>query len=608
MMMGRGGGGGGHHNYDGWDNSELGSAYNHKIFVRLIPYMKPHKFHLSLAFIGMISATLTSIAIPPLIGFIIDAAISSTTVADLWFLSILFFGCVAINALGSYLQSYYIAQVAHSMLVNIRTDLFRHLQKLSLNFYDRQQVGRLMSRVVSDVEQIQQVMTGGIIGSLADVLSLAGIILVMFSMDWKLSIVSLSVVPALVILAFFWQKRAKVAFLAVRSAISVVNGTLQENVSGVRVVQNMNRETENMSIFESINRSHLEANLKASRLSAGMFPSVEIIVGLSTALVVMFGGWLVIGGSMGVGTLVAFGLFVQRFFDPIRNLTMQYTELQRAMASGVRIFDLFDTDPSIYDSKGAKTIKNIKGNVSFEDVSFNYTEDVNVLNKINIDVREGETIALVGPTGAGKTTFVSLIARFYDVNKGRITIDGIDIRDIKMDALSSQTGIVLQEPFLFTGSIEENIRFGNPAATKEQIVLAAKTAGIHELIAGMPDGYETHIQERGSNLSMGHQQLISIARAVVANPRLLILDEATANIDTKTETIIQNSLNQLLSTRTSFVIAHRLSTIREADRIIVFEDGEISGLGTHHDLLKSSKKYRDLHSMSYLSDTNNILT
>ncbi|MEC8945933.1 MAG: ABC transporter ATP-binding protein [Chloroflexota bacterium] len=606
MMMSRGGGG--HQNYDGWDNSELGSVYNHKIFVRLIPYIKPHKIQTSLAFFGMLSGTLTNIAIPPLIGFMIDAAIASSSVADLWFLSILFFGCVTINSVGTYLQSYYIAKVAHSMLVSIRTDLFRHLQKLSLNFYDRQQVGRLMSRVVSDVEQIQQVMTGGIIGSAADILSLVGIILVMFSMDWKLSIVSLSVVPALIILAFFWQKRARVAFLAVRSAISVVNGTLQENVSGVRVVQNMNREPENMKIFESINGSHLDANLKASRLSAGMFPSVEIIVGLSTALVVSFGGWLVIEGAMGVGTLVAFGLFVQRFFDPIRNLTMQYTELQRAMASGVRIFDLFDTQPSIFDSQTARPINNMRGQVSFNNVSFGYTQETTVLDKINIDVSPGETIALVGQTGAGKTTFVSLIARFYDVTEGQITIDGIDIREITMETLAAQTGIVLQEPFLFTGSVEDNIKFGNPSATKEEVVLAAKTAGIHELISQMPQGYQTLIQERGSNLSMGHQQLISIARAVVANPRLLILDEATANIDTQTETVIQSSLKKLLSTRTSFVIAHRLSTIRDADRIAVFEDGKISGIGTHSELLETSKKYRDLHSMSYLSDESTTLT
>tara|TARA_Y100000590_G_scaffold70820_1_gene77568 strand:+ start:4600 stop:6420 length:1821 start_codon:yes stop_codon:yes gene_type:complete len=606
MMMSRGGGG--HQNYDGWDNSELGSVYNHKIFVRLIPYIKPHKIQTSLAFLGMLSGTLTNIAIPPLIGFIIDAAIASSSVADLWFLSILFFGCVTINSVGTYLQSYYIAKVAHSMLVSIRTDLFRHLQKLSLKFYDRQQVGRLMSRVVSDVEQIQQVMTGGIIGSAADILSLVGIILVMFSMDWKLSIVSLSVVPALIILAFFWQKRARVAFLAVRSAISVVNGTLQENVSGVRVVQNMNREPENMKIFESINGSHLDANLKASRLSAGMFPSVEIIVGLSTALVVSFGGWLVIEGTMGVGTLVAFGLFVQRFFDPIRNLTMQYTELQRAMASGVRIFDLFDTQPSIFDSQTARPINNMRGQVSFNNVSFGYTQETTVLDKINIDVSPGETIALVGQTGAGKTTFVSLIARFYDVTEGQITIDGVDIREITMGSLAAQTGIVLQEPFLFTGSVEDNIKFGNPSATKDEVVLAARTAGIHELISQMPQGYQTLIQERGSNLSMGHQQLISIARAVVANPRLLILDEATANIDTQTERVIQSSLKKLLSTRTSFVIAHRLSTIRDADRIAVFEDGKISGLGTHTELLEASKKYRDLHSMSYLSDESATLT
>jgi ABC-type multidrug transport system fused ATPase/permease subunit len=602
MMTGRGGGGGhGGGQFDGWDNSDLGNVYNHKIFVRLIPYIKRKKKNLTFAFIGMLTATLSSIAIPPLIGFTIDATIKATDVKDLWLLAIAFFVTIFINAIGSYIQALHMAEVAHSMLVNIRTDLFSHLQTLSLNFYDRQQVGRLMSRVISDVEQIQQIMTGGIIGSAADLLSLIGIVVVMFVMDWYLALISLSVVPLLVLIAFLWQKKARVAFLAVRSAISIVNGSLQENLSGVRVVQSMNREKENAQLFDNINNDHLEANLKASRLSAGMFPLVEIIVGLSTAFVVIFGGWRVIDGSLGVGTLIAFSLFVQRFFDPIRNLTMQYTELQRAMASGVRIFDLFDTKPTIVNKVGAQPLDLVKGSVSFNDVSFSYSNGIPVLKNINLKVDPGETIALVGTTGAGKTTFVSLLARFYDVTTGTISIDGNNIQDVTTESLTNQTGIVLQEPFLFTGSVEENIRFGKPNASIEEVINASKVAGIHDIIMSMELGYNTKIQERGSNLSTGHRQLISIARAVIADPRLLILDEATANIDTQTEFLIQKSLTTLLSGRTSFVIAHRLSTIRDATRIAVFENGEITGLGTHIELLANSAKYKELYSMSYTS-------
>ena len=421
----------------------------------------------------------------------------------------------------------------------------------------------------------------------------------MFIMDWYLALISLSVVPLLVLIAFLWQKKARVAFLAVRSAISIVNGSLQENLSGVRVVQSMNREKENAHLFDNINNDHLEANLKASRLSAGMFPLVEIIVGLSTAFVVIFGGWRVIDGSLGVGTLIAFCLFVQRFFDPIRNLTMQYTELQRAMASGVRIFDLFDTKPTIVNKVGAQPLDLIKGSVSFNDVCFSYSNGIPVLKNINLKVDPGETIALVGTTGAGKTTFVSLLARFYDVTTGTISIDGNNIQDVTTESLTNQTGIVLQEPFLFTGSVEENIRFGKPNASIEEVINASKVAGIHDIIMSMQLGYNTKIQERGSNLSTGHRQLISIARAVIADPRLLILDEATANIDTQTEFLIQKSLTTLLKGRTSFVIAHRLSTIRDATRIAVFENGEITGLGTHVELLADSAKYKELYSMSY---------
>ncbi|MCY4575806.1 MAG: ABC transporter ATP-binding protein [Chloroflexi bacterium] len=603
-MMG-GGGGGGYGQYDGWDDENLGAVYDRSILVRLIPYIGQFKLWATIAVIGMLAATFSSVAMPLFIGLTVDTAIATGNTTRLVWMAGLFFGLVVINAIGLWLQSRYMAKVAHAMLVNIRTQLFGHLQKQSLGFYDKQQVGRLMSRVVSDVEQIQQVMTGGVIGTISDVLTLVGIVVIMLVMDWSLAVVTLSVVPALIVISIFWQRRARVAFLRVRRAISVVNGSLQENVSGVRVVQSMNREDENMRRFDNINHDHLDANLRASRLTAGMFPAVEIMVGISMAIVIIYGGWQVLQGALTVGFLVAFTLWVQRFFDPIRNITMQYTELQRAMASGQRIFELLDTQPQVADKDDAQPIPPITGRVTFENVSFSYADDIPVLRNVSLDAEPGETIALVGETGAGKTTFVSLIARFYDVTRGRLTIDGLDVRDVQHESLAHQMGIVPQEPFLFSDTIEANIRFGKPDATRAEVEAAARGAGLHEIIMHMDNGYDTELQERGANLSVGHRQLVSFARAILADPRILILDEATANIDTRTEARIQDALRRLLPGRTSFVIAHRLSTIREASRIVVMDNGSIVEIGTHNQLLANDGIYARLNAISYGAEATN---
>ncbi|MBI4236553.1 MAG: ABC transporter ATP-binding protein, partial [Chloroflexi bacterium] len=395
-MMGHGGGGfmgGGGRGpggpWDGWDDERLGRVYDRQVVARLLPYLAPYKGWGALALSGMLVFTAASVAIPWLIGHTVDTAIATRDMGTLSLLSLLFLGTALASALGNFLQMLYMAKIAQDMLVRLRSQLFDHLQTLSLGFFDRSQVGRLMSRVINDVEQIQQVLTGGIIGTLGDALSLVGIVAVMFWMSPTLAAVALSTAPVLLLIAIFWQGRAREAFMDVRRAISVVNGSLQENVSGVRVVQSLRREDENLRRFERVNREHLDANLRASRLTAAMFPAVEVLVGVATALVIVVGGWMALRGSLEVGTLVAFGLYVQRFFDPIRNITMQYTELQRAMASGVRIFELLDTQPQVADTPDAQEIAPVRGRVTFTNVSFAYQPSIPVLHAISLDVEPG---------------------------------------------------------------------------------------------------------------------------------------------------------------------------------------------------------------------------
>ena len=576
---------------------EDGRIYNHRVVTRLFRYVLPHRGRLLLTLAAVMVYTATVVALPWMIAKIIDDYVRTGDLSGLNVIVPIFVGLALLQYGSQYVHLRTMSFVGQKVLYTLRVGLFRHLQRLSMNFYNKNEVGRVMSRVQNDVSQLQEFLSIVVI-TIADVLSLVGIITAMTLMNARLAAVTLSTIPVLFVMMVVWQRFARRAFMRARRAISEVNANLQENISGVRVVQSMNRENANIRSFGSANSENLGANLEAVRMQAVLFPSVEFLSAVGLALVIVFGGSLVLDDAIEVGVLVAFALYIQRFFEPVLNLTMQYGSLQRAMASGARIFELMDVEPELVDKPDSLDVEAASGDVKFEGVGFHYIEDEPVLRGVDMHIPAGHTVALVGPTGAGKTTIVSLLMRFYDVTEGRILLDGVDIRDITLDSLTMQMAVVPQEPYLFSGTVRENIRYNRTGASDEDVVRAAEAVGAHDFITKMENGYDTLLQERGGNLSVGQRQLISFARALVADPRVLLLDEATANIDTYTETLIQRALDELLRDRTAIVIAHRLSTIRNADSIIVLDHGQIVEQGRHTELAAGSGLYARLYSYS----------
>ena len=581
------------------DENILGKAYDNKVVMRLFSYLSGNYKHAILSLIAVIIYTIANVCIPLFIMLGIDQGINNGSVTALHVIGIGFLFLTLIHFGANYLQFVFVAKVGQEILYALRLHMFNHLQALSPSFFHRTPVGRIMSRSQSDVLQLQELFEMMVV-SLADILSLGGIIIVMLVVDWQLALVSLSIIPILFLVLGYWQRFARRSFMRIRRAIAMVNGEYNQNITGVRVVQSLNRQDENLKHFNELNREHLNANLQASRFSGGLQPTVELLIGIGLGFgVVLFGGVLAQRGDLDWGVLVAFALWIQRFFEPVRHLTMQYSQFQRAMAAGVRLFELIDLEPEINDDPNAIKMPTVEGNIQFKNASFHYVEGVEVLQNIDLEIKAGENVALVGSTGAGKSTFVTLIHRFADVTEGSILIDGYDLKEVERQSLVNQMSMVLQEPFLFSGTVKENIRYNHDSATDEDVYNAAKAVGADEFIRALDNGYDSVLAERGVNLSVGQRQLLSFARAVIGDPRILILDEATASIDTHTEVLIQNALQKILKGRTSIVIAHRLSTIRNADKIVVLDHGKVAEVGNHEQLLNKRGVYSRLYAINY---------
>ncbi|MDO7905002.1 ABC transporter ATP-binding protein [Paenibacillus sp. JX-17] len=582
------------------DDEVIDQPFNWSQFKRLFAYMKPYaKQIIPLIVLMMILGTITKLTVPYLISLAIDKAIAPKAPA-VPSLNLLFLitGAVLVLYLIQWASNAYRIKftniIGQRVIYDLRADLFKHIQKLSFNFFDKRPAGSVMVRITNDINSLQDLFTNGAVNVLIDCVQLVGIIVILLLINWKLGLAVILTVPLMFVISTKLRVKIRRAWQDVRAKNSRINSHLNESIQGIRVTQAYTQEQENMRFFDRMNMSSKKSWDKASAMNQGFGPMIDITGGLGSLILFWYGAYLIQSGEITIGILVAFANYVGNFWDPINRLGQMYNQLLVAMASSERIFEFMDEEPSIADKPGAKTLPKIKGDIKLENVVFEYEKGRPALKGISLDVHAGQSIALVGHTGSGKSTIINLLSRFYDITSGRLTVDGYNIQDVKVESLRSQIGIVLQDTFIFSGTIRDNIRFGRLDATDEEVEQAAKAVDAHEFIMKLPGGYETEVEERGSALSMGQRQLLSFARALLADPRILILDEATASIDTETELKIQEALKVLLKGRTSFMVAHRLSTIRHADNIIVLDHGEIKETGNHNQLMQKQGIYHGL--------------
>lgn len=570
-----------------------------QMFKRLFRYVLPYKHLLIGATIMMFAGVGISLVQPLLLRHAIDENIHNGDMLGLTKTALLYLGTFLAAWVASYCQSVWMALSGQRSLADLRRDLFSHLQRLSLSFFTKRKAGEIMSRVVNDVDTLSELLSSGIITVISDLVTLVFIAAIMFEMHPTLALVTFSILPVMFVVTIGFRGRMLQAHRQVRGKVAEINANLQESISGVKVTQAFNREKRSIQRFEETNQENMEANVRALDLFAVFMPILELIGVVGIALALWYGGTQVMQGTLTVGTLAAFISYIQRFFGPVRNISQIYTQLQSAGAAVERVFGIMDVEPEIKDSPKPVAIDGFKDKIVYENVSFAYNPDEPVLKNINLTINKGETIALVGPTGAGKTTMINLLCRFYDPTSGRITVDGRDLREIEQASWRKLVSIVLQDTFLFSATIKENIRFGKPDATDEEIRWAAEQVAALPFINELEHGFDAMLTERGSNLSVGQRQLLSFARALIGQPEILILDEATSSVDLHTEGLIQQALEVLLKDRTAVIIAHRLSTIENADRIVVIQDGEIAEIGDHRELLEKGGLYYQLHQKQF---------
>jgi ABC-type multidrug transport system fused ATPase/permease subunit len=555
----------------------------------------PYKGRTILSMFSLLAATATALAPPFLSKYAVDDGIRQHDLEKLWWIVAAFVVAGLANWGMSYVQTYLTGWVGERILADLRNKLFGHLQRLSLGFYERNRAGVIISRLTNDVEALDQLVTDGVTSLVQNTLTLIGTAILLFVLDWRLALATLAVIPLMSVATVIFRIRSSRAYRAVRERLGLVTATLAEDIAGMRMVQAFTREQRNIRNFREVSERYRDSNMETVVLNGLYFPFVDLLSSIALAVVLGYGGHLYFDGSVTIGTLFAFMLYVQNFFDPVQQLSQLYNTFLSATAALDKIMDVLDEEPEVVDAPRATALPQVEGHVRFEGVRFSYRTGPEVLHGLDLDVPPGTTVALVGHTGAGKSTIAKLLARFYDPTAGRITIDGHDLRDVAQASLRRQLGIVPQEGFLFAGTVTDNIAFGRPGAPPAEVVRAAQTVGAHDFILRLEDGYETELQERGSRLSLGQRQLVALARALLADPRILILDEATSSVDIGTEQKIERALRLLLAGRTAFIIAHRLSTIRDADLIVVLEHGQIVEQGSHEELLKRRGLYTSLY-------------